>query len=1049
MSTEAGRFEARQHAGHRLLLAQVSATLQRVMDDAASRPAASSLEVFLATHLNLDFLPAAGQLPLEWLHQRSATLPRLIGLPSGLGVDMVALPEQSVAELIQRHLPARPLDLRQPAGERLRLLLAVSEADYRADLLDIPPTDAVLEDDIYRLFMRAHKAWRVWREQFDGLYHLSEQSVLDEAQVQAMGLPEAEPPPALPASVFASLITEAEALRRAPADPLPHPYQGPLPTAPAAYLAWLQRDDSGAAIPPPPALAEEDGLLVRFAIGQRDEEALANRLRSTQSLLEKLRDLLMLQRQQLDAQTVSLAALAGGVAGDGSGLKVARWLPYTRFERMVTTRPSEADAAPPPTAAASTVVSSARFNTGSAAIMAMPMIAAPVTKSASFSSAGGGGSGGLSQGSADNRRSGVSATARTQTSASGVSGMVRPASGFASSIKFTSAAMGASEFAASLALRPKSVSTLEVGLDASRLDLLARVAKETVSNPAVQAREYRFGVMEHIRPEIGEYAKAYRGMIDLRNTLSDLFDPPFARRLRRDLEQAGALQEAASSTPLRSEQLPNRLESPNALEQRISTETNQTAQSSDAEVVRKWRDQVAVRHYYEALFKAGKILTQWVSIVEARYNELERRLEGLYRQQARLAAEQARLAAEIAAARENLDTLERERLARLSEYALAQTLLAEDWRAAHARWLERERVLETALRGLYYVRPRSVQLGERPPDPLSLRAGRSTDPVPGCQWHEDVDLPEALSPFMDSVSEIALLDWPTLHSLIPRLPLHDVGRFEHLRKSRFDTVGRQVRAPAGSALQVQLDKVLLQNRSVSLARSARALPQPVQRSAQASREALARVMSLADLASNGPASLRRQAEAFRERLEQCQFCLLERLQRISPSLRLHWAQLAELDRLRVDSVAHWPGLERAERDDFDATRSVSELVAWWFRQLSADASADSRASMRNMVRAVLVHAALGNPQGMVSGRVRVPPRLSSPGERLRVVLDAQAAPGTRLQLLDAERRPIARLVLEDQVGDSIEARIVEVLKPGVSIDTRFAVISESLQRPGG
>ncbi|MDV7393536.1 hypothetical protein RZS08_19330, partial [Arthrospira platensis SPKY1] len=122
---------------------------------------------------------------------------------------------------------------------------------------------------------------------------------------------------------------------------------------------------------------------------------------------------------------------------------------------------------------------------------------------------------------------------------------------------------------------------------------------------------------------------------------------------------------------------------------------------------------------------------------------------------------------------------------------------------------------------------------------------------------------------------------------------------------------------------------------------------------------------------------------------------LGRLGRISPSLRLQWAQLAEHDRLAVERVGHWPGLERAEREDFDATRSVAELVAWWFRQVSPKASGDARAAMRNMVRAVLIHAALGNPQALISGRVRVPPRAAAPGERLRVTLDGRPAPGTR------------------------------------------------------
>jgi hypothetical protein len=1035
VSPEAGRYEAVADAGHRVLLAQVSAAIRRVMADAErERPPEVSLDEFLAERLRLDFLPATGQLPLEWLRERAGPAPSLAWLPQQIRVDMTVVPEQTVPDLLRRHLPRRPLDLREAHGERLRLILAVGERDYRADLLDIPPTDAVLEADVYRMFQRAWEGWRRWREQFDLLYHFGEAEVLDAAELRALGLPRVESPPPLPQSVFASLLAEAESLRTGPDSGLPHPYSRGVPDAPAAYRDWLQAGDEGP-VPPPPAEADEDGLVLRYALGLRKQEALENRIRATRARLEKTRDLMLLKRQQLDAQTVSLASLAGGVAGDGSGLKVGRWLPFTRFERL---SPTPAAAAPPTAeagAGATTLSALGRFATGSAAMSAMPMVASmPATNATA------------SLGAATTSRFAVTAPmvpvsmVKSGTSPqTATKDPVRPSGTGFGAATMASALDLSSKLSPALTLKPQSVSILEMGINATRLDLLARVAKETVTAPAILTRDHRFGVLDHIRPEIAEYAKAYRGMVDLRNTVSDLFDAPDARRLRRDLDRAGALQAAASDTLLREEQLANRLESPEALERRITTEAR-AERIKDAVARRAWRDEVAVRFYYEGLVKAGKILTQWLAIVEGRYNAIERRLEGMLREQSGLAAEQARLAAEIRVARETLESHERDRVARLSEYALAQRLLGENWRAVHRRWLERARILESGVRALYYVRPRSARLGERPADPLSLRPGRAGDPVPGCRWEEDVDLPAALEPFIEAVGEVALRDWPALAPLIPRLPLDGLERFAQLRKSRLQTLDRPLPAGVGGSLRLRLGTVLAQNRTMLLAQAGRSLPGAA-RTALAHRDALAGVMSLADLAANGSPSLRRKAEAFRERLEQCQYCLLGRLSLISPSLRLQWAQLAEHDRLAVDSVARWPGLERAEREDFDATRSVAELVAWWFRQLSPNASADARAAMRNMVRAALIHSALGNPQALVSGRVRVPPRATAPGERLRVTLDALPTPGTVLQLLDSMQRPVATLAVEDQVGDSTEVRIVEVLRSGIAIDSGFSVVS--------
>jgi len=99
LSQESGRYEALPHSGYRVLLNQTSAALRRVMQQAAlEENAAIPLPQFLTDNLHLDFLPAAGQLPLEWLQNPASTTPSLLWLPQHLGIDMVPVPEEAVLE---------------------------------------------------------------------------------------------------------------------------------------------------------------------------------------------------------------------------------------------------------------------------------------------------------------------------------------------------------------------------------------------------------------------------------------------------------------------------------------------------------------------------------------------------------------------------------------------------------------------------------------------------------------------------------------------------------------------------------------------------------------------------------------------------------------------------------------------------------------------------------------------------------------------------------------------------------------------------------------
>lgn len=1005
LSQEAGRYEALPNSGYRVLLNQSGAAMRRVMQ-AAGLPANAEIPLpqFLQDNLHLDFLPAAGQLPLDWLQSPAAPAPNLLWLPAHLGVDMVPVPEEAVIELLNRHIARRVIDLRQPAGDKIRLLLAVNEPDYRPNLLDIPPTDGVLESDIFRFYMRAYEAWRKWRQQFDVLYFVEpsnnpplpagdadtevEHRVLDPAQFKNLDLPKPEIPPALPLTIFERVIARANSEQQDPQNPgTPYPYSSGVPALPNFYSDWLEEDGS----PPRISVPSDDGLVVQYAVALVELEAIENQIRAIRSRVEKTRDFLLLQRQQLDSQTVALAALAGGVAGDGTGLQVARWLPYASLS--ATTIPNNVEKA----VTTESVVSN------------VPKTPFSVASAGLFSSA-----------------IGQMAAAPKMTATSAFSSNL-----LGNALASTSSA---SKSTFLLTSKPQTFSAFELGINKTRLDMLSRITKEAVSKPAFEAKEYRFSVIDHISPEINEYAKAYYGMKELLATLSDLFDPTDAASLRKQLEAIGKVEEGeipASDIFKRS----NKLDSPTVLDTLAAKEA---PNNTDRATLLK------TQYRYHALFKAGRILTQWIAVFEARYNNIERKLQGKLREQANKLAQIDKLAGLIRVARETLEGMDRFRVEQLGDYGVAQRLLDEDWRQVWALNNERSRILTTGLLGLYYVRVRGTPVSAALADPLVLRFGSSKDIVPGCDWDEEVDLPNALDPFFAAVCEIPMEDWAGLKGLHLKLPpFQHFDYLGQLRQARFKARPTTLLTLANTdTLQARLQTVHLQTQIVMQQWAAFTLPVFDVSSLQ-TQAAAAKVLSLEDLASAaGP--LRKPAHELREQLEHCQFCLLEKLNLLPPSLRLQWGQLAEDDQIRVEDVSWWPGMERAEADDFNAARTVSELIAWWFRQLAGDASAASRSAMRNMIRAVLIHASLGDPQEIIRGNVHVPPRLAVIGESLQVKLNRPPAPGTRLQLLDTEQRVVAVLAVEDHSPQSTRVKIVDMLQSNVKINSRFSVVANKL-----
>ncbi|MGD8930970.1 MAG: hypothetical protein PVI52_00275, partial [Chromatiales bacterium] len=643
-SEEAGRYHAIADSGYHVLLQQVTNAFRRILlsaDEVVDDD--YTLQDYINDKLHLDFLPAAGELPKELILDIASTSPGVTWLPNHLAVDMLAVPEESVNELIERHLPRRVIDLRQPSGDRVRLLLTVNEPDYKPDLLDYPQTDQRLHDDIFRYYMRAYNVWAQWMGKFNQLYFLTEEDILDAEQLAILELPDPLASPQLPEDFFQQVIDESvQELGRDADEQLHYPYRLGVPPYPVFYRSWGLVDESlpdGPVLPPPVEDPEQDGLVIRYTIGQVELEALDNEIRAIRARLEKTRDYLLLQRQQLDSQTVSLAALAGGVAGDGSGLQVARWLPFSKL----TAASVEATAEPPEEAPS------------------IPLTSRNVSL-APFSFA---------------HISSIADTARSLTS------KVSEAQQAATKNNFV--------FSSTLRKTPTALSTLQFTLNNQRLDRITEASKVAITRPAFEAKEFRFGVLEHIRPEIQEYKKAIRGMRELITTVEGLFDPNESRSIKAQLNKFG---------------------SPKSLEQ-LSLPNSTLTSEQLAPVL------------YESLFEAGKILTQQIAYMEGRYARIEANLEGKLRSRVNQEARQDKLIALIRRATEQLENIDKRRIEYLGDYGVAQRLLDDDWLNVYKQNLERTRILTTGVKGLYFVRERQAPITQALADPLPLRYGKA------------------------------------------------------------------------------------------------------------------------------------------------------------------------------------------------------------------------------------------------------------------------------------------------------------------------------------
>jgi len=441
------------------------------------------------------------------------------------------------------------------------------------------------------------------------------------------------------------------------------------------------------------------------------------------------------------------------------------------------------------------------------------------------------------------------------------------------------------------------------------------------------------------------------------------------------------------------------------------------------------------------LFDKGQLLLKETQTIGSVHNKLLLLQRAVLKRLLALREDKKRLAEQITDARQRLDVSNRSRLEDLGDYALAQRLVSDDWQQVEQRFKRRREILE-AYTGLYYVRVRETAAGQLLPDALSLRSQSAGDVVPGCT-ESDTELPDDLLPFMDTVLDIPLSDWRLFENDAHLLPgrTRQVQLFDSRQQRLFSKANRN--APTNSQQSLRLMPLLQVNTQILSVFAGKTLQQSD--SLQQQLKNAHSVLSLEDVLNGSRGLLSGRAQTLQKQLTQASACFLNILRQIQPSIRFRWAQLVEDRKLAVEQPERWPNLADVQKSDFNRVRTLVELVVWCYRQLSDQASDNSRTAITHLLSACILIAASDDPEQILHGSVQTLPGVFRPGEFLRLKLNRDALPGTQLQLLDAQRQVVGLLRVDDQDSNGTVATVMQMYQ-SVSVREGLSVSGKAVKR---
>ncbi|OAI16906.1 hypothetical protein A1359_06855 [Methylomonas lenta] len=439
------------------------------------------------------------------------------------------------------------------------------------------------------------------------------------------------------------------------------------------------------------------------------------------------------------------------------------------------------------------------------------------------------------------------------------------------------------------------------------------------------------------------------------------------------------------------------------------------------------------------LFHSGRLLLKETQSISNLHNQLLLLQRSVLKRLLALRENKQQLAVQITEARQQLDALNRSRLEDVGDYALAQRLVSDDWWQVENKFQQRRSILEGYL-GLYYVRVRETAVGSLLPNTLSLRSQSAGDVVPGCP-DSDRELPDDLTVFMDTVLDIPLADWRNFQNDANLLPsrVRQTQLFDQRQQRLSSKVSRSL---STNTQQGRLLPLLQINSQILSVFAGKTVLQTL--SLQQQLTSAHSILSLEDVLNGSRSLLSGRAQTLQKQLSQASVCMLDLLAGVQPSIRFRWAQLVEDRRLPIEQPERWPNLADVEKADFNRVRTLVELVEWFYRQLSETASDNSRSAITHLLSACVLIAASDDPEQILHGSLQTLPGIFRPGEILRLNLNREAAPGTQLQLLDAQRQVVGMMRVDDHDQNGAVATLMQIYQPisvreGLSVSGKVAL----------
>lgn len=383
VDAQAGRLLARENAVQLAMLdywhSILKAPARFRLDGAAAEIAP---EKNLQELLDLDYLPAAGKFPEQLISNIAGKVsqvdftqwqrPALQFAAHGLQIEIVPVPANSVLGVVRQELARGVIDLSGADMDRIRLMVAVNPDDYHPQLFNLPEIDKTLvKDDLAKTQYQAYLAYKTWAEAYWNLYFkievrapkkLADLTLKTKAIFSSLYISH------IPHNAFPDLTAE-RSLRRE----LAIPDISPKPQNAAALLRGLKIERcrelgfpinnpftvDNKKLPRPWSLCDQviaelkeepysdplfpagDGLIAQRIDTREDIEEIEQFIVRTNQLIDEVRDYLSSQRQQLDSITVSFSSLAGGIPGDGTGLKLFRLSDKLKFTTSAVVKTTE------------------------------------------------------------------------------------------------------------------------------------------------------------------------------------------------------------------------------------------------------------------------------------------------------------------------------------------------------------------------------------------------------------------------------------------------------------------------------------------------------------------------------------------------------------------------------------------------------------------------------------------------------------------------------------------------------------------------------------